>query len=93
MERISIFKPAVNVTITSNNFSKGKFVVNNGCVELDQQYKGEYFQENIIHITAKPVKGSKLKSWSVKNCKYVSKSKNSINAYPRKNCVIKGTFN
>jgi len=85
-------KPAVNVTITANDFNKGTLTVNNEWINFDKKYKGEYYTENMIQITAKPAKGQKLKSWKLKKCKFVNQAKNSINVYPRKDCTVTVTF-
>jgi len=81
-------KPAVNVTITSNNFKKGGFSLNNGWVKFNESYQGEYFPDNHIQINAKPAKGEKLKSWVLRNCKLAGKGRNTINIYPKKGCTV-----
>ncbi|OUM62295.1 hypothetical protein PIROE2DRAFT_11443 [Piromyces sp. E2] len=85
------FEPAVNITITSNDFEKGSIVINNFNT-LSNKYTGEYFTENILYVTGKPVKGGVLKSWSYKKCKYVSKNKNTIGFYPVNGCTITANF-
>ena len=62
------FKPPVEVSITSSNFIKGSFIVNNGWKIFEEEYKGLYFTENILYLSAKPIKG-KFEYWRVKNCK------------------------
>jgi len=42
----------------------------------------------MIQINAKPVKGKKLKSWSLRNCKYVGQKSNTLNIYPKKGCKV-----
>ncbi|OUM57565.1 hypothetical protein PIROE2DRAFT_17415, partial [Piromyces sp. E2] len=82
------FKPAVNVTITSNNFKKGGFVVNNGWTKFEEEYQGEYFTENMIEVTAKPAKGRRIRSWRLNNCRYVKQKSNTVSFYPRKGCTV-----
>ena len=62
------FKPAVEVSITSNDFLKGSFSVNNGWKVFEEEFKGLYFNENILYLSAVPSKG-KFLYWRVKNCK------------------------
>jgi len=81
-------KQMVNVTVTVNDFNKGSFAVNNGWVKFDQQYQGEYFTENMIQINAIPAKNKKLKSWALRNCKYVNQKSNTLNIYPKKGCKV-----
>jgi len=89
-------KPAVKITITSNNFKKGGFTINklyefNGTV-FNKKYEGKYFRENIVYITSKPANGKKLKSWTVKNCKVASNKKSTLGIYPRKGCKVTVNF-
>ncbi|OUM65882.1 hypothetical protein PIROE2DRAFT_7042 [Piromyces sp. E2] len=100
IERDFELQPPVTVTITSDNFRKGSFVVNDGWKIFDKKYKGEYFRENILYITAKPSSGRKLKYWKIKNCtfanetgvhsssKYQSSSQTTIGIYPDTGCKI-----
>ena len=62
------FKSAVEVSITSSNFLKGSFIVNNGWKIFEEEYKGLYFTENILYLSANPIKGT-FEYWRVKNCK------------------------
>ena len=64
------FKPPVEVSITSNNFIKGSFIVNNGWKIFEEEFKGLYFTENILNLSASPLKGT-FDYWKVKNCKLV----------------------
>eukprot|EP00833_Pecoramyces_ruminatium_P001243 jgi/Orpsp1_1/1175275/evm.model.c7180000053261.1 len=86
------FKPAVKVSVTSNDFKKGGFVVNDGWEVMNETYTGEYFRENILYITAKPVQGKKLKSWKITKCKLASNNKLTIGVYPKKGCKITADF-
>ena len=61
------FKPPVEVSITSNNFLKGSFTVNNGWKLFEKEYKALYFSENTFHLSARPFKG-KFQYWKIKNC-------------------------
>lgn len=89
-------KPSVKITVTSNDFKKGGFSINSGYEFngkiFDKKYNGEYFRENIVYITGKPVQGRKLKSWKIKNCKLASNKKLTIGIYPTKRCVITANF-
>ena len=67
------FKSAVEVSITSNNFAQGSFIVNNGWKKFDEEYKGLYFTENILYLSANPLKGT-FKYWRVSNCKLAGNS-------------------
>ena len=67
------FKTAVEVSITSSNFVKGSFIVNNGWKKFEEEYKGLYFSENILYLSANPLKGT-FEYWRVKNCKLVGNS-------------------
>jgi len=94
------FQPTVNVSITSNNFKKGSFIVNDGWKVFDKKYNGEYFRENILYITAKPNKGRKLKYWEIKNCTFADEtysnkkqsSQITIGIYPDEGCKVKANF-
>ena len=67
------FEPPVEVSITSNNFLKGSFIVNNGWKIFEEEYKGLYFTENILHLSANPLKGT-FEYWKVKNCQLAGDS-------------------
>ena len=72
------FKPPLEVSITSSNFLKGSFIVNNGWKIFEEEYKGLYFTENILHLSANPLKGT-FDYWRVKNCKLASGNTDEIN--------------
>ena len=72
------FKPPLEVSITSSNFLKGSFIVNNGWKIFEEEYKGLYFTENILHLSANPLKGT-FDYWRVKNCKLASENSDEIN--------------
>jgi len=98
------FQPAVTVTVTSNNFKKGTFIVNDGWKVFDKKYKGDYFRENILYLTAKPSsERRKLKYWKIENCKFAdetyasSSNKNqstntTIGIYPDEGCKVTSYF-
>ena len=67
------FNSPVEVSITSNNFSQGSFIVNNGWKVFEEKYKGLYFNENILYISANSFKGT-FDYWRVKNCKSAGNS-------------------
>ncbi len=67
------FKSAVEVSITSNDFEKGSFIVNNGWKIFEEEYKGLYFTDNILHLSANPLEG-KFEYWEVKNCQSAENS-------------------
>ena len=67
------FQSPVEVSITSSNFLKGSFIVNNGWKLFEEEYKGLYFTENILHLSANPLKGT-FDYWKIKNCKLVGTS-------------------
>ena len=89
------FKSPVEVSITSSNFSKGSFLVNDGWKIFEEEYKGLYFTENILHLSANPLKGT-FDYWKVKNCKLDGdsneidfKSENTnLSIYPLEGCSI-----
>ena len=88
-------KSPVEISITSSNFSKGSFIVNNGWKLFEEEYKGLYFTENILHLSANPLKGT-FDYWKVKNCKLDGdsneidfKSENTnLSIYPLEGCSI-----
>ena len=88
-------KSPVEISITSSNFSKGSFIVNNGWKLFEEEYKGLYFTENILHLSANPLKGT-FDYWKVKNCKLDGdsneidfKSENiDLSIYPLEGCSI-----
>jgi len=96
------FKPAVNVTVTSDNFRKGGFTVNGGNTVFIKKYKGLYFGENVLYLTAAPTKGRTFKYWKVENCKFANsdytintKSKmkqTTVGVYPSKGCKVVAYF-
>jgi len=99
VERNFKLQPSVTVSITSDNFKKGSFVVNNGWKVFDKKYNGDYFRENILYITAKPSSRRKLKYWKIKNCKFADEtyynhsnekqsSKMTIGIYPDEGCKV-----
>ena len=92
-------KSPVEISITSSNFSKGSFIVNNGWKLFEEEYKGLYFTENILHLSANPLKGT-FDYWKVKNCKLDGdsneidfKSENiDLSIYPLEGCSIIAYF-
>jgi len=89
-------KPAVKISVTSNNFKKGGFSINNGYEFngkiFDKKFEGDYFRENVVYITGHPVKGRKLSSWNVKKCKIASNKKSTLGIYPTKGCKVTANF-
>lgn len=71
------FQPPVEVSVTSINFSKGTFIVNNGWKIFEEEYKGLYFTENVLHLSANPTKGI-FEYWRVKNCKLIDSDETSF---------------
>ena len=67
------FKSPVEVIISSSNFSKGTFIVNDGWKLFEEDYKGLYFTENVLQLSANPLKGT-FDYWKVKNCKLAGNS-------------------
>jgi len=63
--------------MTSINFSKGTFIVNNGWKIFEEEYKGLYFTENVLHLSANPTKGI-FEYWRVKNCKLIDSDETSF---------------
>ena len=57
-------KSVVKVSISSN-FLKGSFIVNNGWKIFEEEYKGLYFTENTLYLSANPLKGI-FEYWRVK---------------------------
>jgi len=97
------FEDAVTVTVESNNYEKGNFIVNN-WKEFNEKYEGDYFKENILYLTAKPANDDVLfVHWILNNCKYASKKypsflnnrvsfKTTVGIYPSEGCKIKAYF-
>ncbi|OUM58064.1 hypothetical protein PIROE2DRAFT_16765 [Piromyces sp. E2] len=99
VQQIFKFKPAVSVTVTTNDFKKGTFKVNQGWKDFHETYTGEYFKENILHLTATPTKGKKFMYWIITNCKFANRkisttksTEKTIGIYPNKNCQMKAYF-
>jgi len=98
------FENPIKVTIESNDYSKGSFVVNNGWKVFNEKYVGDYFKENILYITAKSIKtGSTFIRWKLQNCKYANKKyqsiinvktsyKETIGIYPSSGCRVMAFF-
>lgn len=89
-------QPALKISVTSNDFKKGGFTINNvydfnGKV-FNEKFEGKYFRENIVYITGKPAQGRKLKSWSVTKCKVVSNNKYTLGIRPTKGCKVSLKF-
>ena len=92
-------KSPVEVSISSNDFLKGSFIVNNGWKIFEEEYKGLYFTENILYLSAKPIKG-KFEYWRVKNCKLDGhsdeidfKSENiTLSINPLEGCSVKAYY-
>lgn len=91
------FKSPVEVSITSNNFLKGSFTVNNGWKIFEEEFKGLYFTENILYISANPLKGKgTFDYWRVKNCKSARSSDENdfksedtnLSIYPLEGCSV-----
>jgi len=75
------------VTITTNDYTMGGFVVNH-WKEFHEDYKGKYFKENILYITPKPVQGRKIKSMKLTNCNLAKRDKLTVGIYPKKGCKV-----
>jgi len=101
------FEDPVTVTIESNNYEKGGFVVNTEWKVFNKKYEGDYFKENILYITAKPFKKNKnkystLNHWKLENCEFADKKYQSnnesmsreetIGIYPSEGCKVKAFF-
>jgi len=86
------FKPTIKVRVSSNNFQKGGFSINDGyefnSKIFQQDYEGSYFGENVVYIHGKPTSGNKLKSWTVQNCKVANHKSNVLGVYPTKGCRV-----
>jgi len=83
-------QPAVKVTVSSTDYSKGGFIINHYNEFDNDSYTGQYFKENVLYITAKPKNGKKLKSWVIFKCKLVSNKGNTLGISPKKDgCDIK----
>ena len=67
------FQPPIEVSITSNNFHKGSFIVNNGWKLFEKEYKGQYYSENTLYLSPNAYKGI-FQYWKVKNCKLAGNS-------------------
>ena len=97
--KIFEFKPAIEVSISSNDFLKGSFIVNNGWKIYEEEYKGLYFSENTLYLSPNPYKG-KFLYWRVKNCKLAEngeeinfKNNNTNLAInPLEGCTVKAYF-
>ena len=81
------FKPPVEVSVISNNFNKGSFLVNNGWKLFEKEYKGFYYSENTLYLSANAYKG-KFQYWRVKNCKLAGNSTEIDFKYTNKNLAI-----
>ncbi|ORX67731.1 hypothetical protein BCR32DRAFT_272546 [Anaeromyces robustus] len=64
--------PPMEVTVTSNDFSKGKFKVNHGKKIFKKEYKGDYFKETAFYLTAVPSRGEFFNYWSIENCEFAN---------------------
>jgi len=65
-------KPAVGVTVTSSDFSKGSFKVNTGIKVFEKEFKGDYYPEFVLSLTAVPSEGETFNYWSVENCEFAN---------------------
>ncbi|ORX52071.1 hypothetical protein BCR36DRAFT_582589 [Piromyces finnis] len=98
IEKTFKFKPAVTVSVISNDYRKGSFKVNHGWKLHNKKYEGEYFRENILYLTAVPVEGETFRYWKMKNCKLADSSygpvdgiqsnKTTIGIYPSYGCRL-----
>jgi len=98
------FEDPIKVTIESNDYSKGSFIVNNGWKVFNEKYVGDYFRENILYITAKPLNtASTFIRWKLQNCKFANKKyqsiinvktsyKETIGIYPSLGCRVTAFF-
>jgi len=87
------FQAPVNVTITTNDFTMGSFMVNN-MNEFHNEYQGEYFKENILYITAKPNSGKRIETWKLNGCNLANtnSNKSTLGIYPKKGCSVTIVF-
>ena len=80
-------KPPVEITVTSSNFDKGSFVVNDGWKIFEKEYKGQYYSENTLYLSPNAYKG-KFQYWKVKNCKLAGDSTEIDFRYTKENLAI-----
>eukprot|EP00833_Pecoramyces_ruminatium_P014431 jgi/Orpsp1_1/1188463/evm.model.d7180000065038.1 len=102
LAKVFNFKSAVNVTVKSDNFKMGGFSVNGGKTIFTKKYKGQYFRENVLRLTAEPAKGRKFKYWKIENCKFANSDytvnnehkmkQATVGIYPSKNCKVVAYF-
>ncbi|OUM70010.1 hypothetical protein PIROE2DRAFT_1955 [Piromyces sp. E2] len=94
---------AVEVTVTSKKFKKGGFTINGGSMVFNKEYKGLYFKENVLYLTATPAQGRTFKYWKIKNCKFANPNysvntnkskfkKATVGIYPSKGCKVVAYF-
>jgi len=97
------FERAVSVTVTSNDFKLGSFIINNGWKVFNEKFTGSYFKENILYITAKPTEGKSFVYWKLKSCKFANAKyqsvinrkksfKETIGIYPYTGCKVTAYF-
>ncbi|OUM70009.1 hypothetical protein PIROE2DRAFT_1954 [Piromyces sp. E2] len=97
------YTPAVEVTVTSKKFKKGGFTINGGSMIFNKEYKGLYFKENILYLTATPAQGRTFKYWKIKNCKFANRNysvntkqskfkKATVGIYPSEDCKVVAYF-
>ncbi|OUM67832.1 hypothetical protein PIROE2DRAFT_19961 [Piromyces sp. E2] len=102
LAKVFHFKPAVKVTVTSDSFRKGGFTVNGGKKVFTEKYKGLYFRENVLYLTAVPKKGRTFKYWEVDDCKFANPDYSvsrkyklkqaTVGVYPSKGCKVVAYF-
>ncbi|ORX67730.1 hypothetical protein BCR32DRAFT_250394 [Anaeromyces robustus] len=71
--------PAVEVTVTSTDFTKGSFQINHGKKIFEKEFKGDYFTEAILYLTAIPSEGETFNYWSIENCQFADSNTNTTN--------------
>jgi len=97
------FEKAVSVTVSSNDYKLGGFIINKGWKVFNEKFTGSYFKENILYITAKPAEGKTFVYWKLKSCKFanakyqsvINKKKSfreTIGIYPSTGCKVTAYF-
>ncbi|HAV00415.1 MAG TPA: spore coat protein CotH [Lachnospiraceae bacterium] len=82
----------VNVTVLQEDESKGAFTVDNSNILMTGEFKGRYFPQVPVSVTARPLKGESFDHWEVSNGTIVAGQGESVTLLPDRDCMIRPVY-
>lgn len=81
-----------NVSVSSSDSTKGTVKINNTMLDLSSNYKGRYFTDYPVTVTAVPADGATFKGWEIEDCEISDSSSETSEIVFTGSCSIKAVF-